>query len=230
MFRAAILLWCALPLLAQTAPRGTEPKLKAADYPAHALAGDVAIGAEYMVHTFGRAGQTFVADKYLTVEVALYPPRGESLMVSTGNFSLRLNGKKQALVPQAPGFVAASLKYPDWQQERRLEGYGGIGNAGVIIGRPRPTERFPGDPTARTPLPPAPRAPEPDNPSGMEKQPPSPADVVAVESSLPEGPASGPVSGSMASSEAAPISEFRLHAMAAVWQPMEDAYRSPPST
>jgi hypothetical protein len=98
-------------------------------------------------------------------------------------------------LPQAPGFVAASLKYPDWDQERRLEGYGGIGNAGVILGRPRPTERFPGDPTARTPLPPAPRAPEPEDPGGIDRQPPPSVDVVAVESALPEGPAPGPVSG-----------------------------------
>ena len=193
--RWTVLLWAALAAAQAPAPRGTGPKPRAADYPAHTQAGQLAIGAEYMVHSFSGSGQTFVAEKFLVVEVALYPPRGATITVQAGHFALRVNGKKQAILAQAPGFVAASLKYPDWEYRPRLEGYGGAGNAGVILGRPAPTERFPGDPNARNRLPAPPRAPEPDNPSGADRPPQVTADEVAVESSLPEGPSRGPVSG-----------------------------------
>lgn len=191
---AAIAAVCTL-LAAQTAPEGTPVKPKAADYPIHARAGNLEIAAEYMVRSFGLDGQMFATGDYLVVEVALFPPRGETLTVSTAAFTLRMNGRKQLIHPQAPGFVAASLKYPDWQQSPRLEAGAGTGNTGVIIGRPDPVERFPGDPRARTRLPAPPRAPGPENRSGIERKPEPAADEIAVRAALPEGPARGPVSG-----------------------------------
>lgn len=190
----AVLVFCAL-LPAQTAPEGTPVKPKAADYPAHARAGSLEIGAEYMVRSFSLAGRTFTTGDYLVVEVALFPPKGDGMMISADAFSLRMNGKKQAILPQSPGMVAASLKYPDWGRRPRLEAGAGAGNTGIILGRPEPVERFPGDPRARTRIPAPPRAPEPERPGGIERQPEPTADEIAVRASLPEGQARGPVSG-----------------------------------
>lgn len=193
------LLFCACllcgSLAAQDAPRGLPTRSAAADYPAHARAGNLAIGAEYMVRSFSGRGHTFATGDYLVIEVALFPPRGETVEVSSGAFSLRINGKKRALLAQSPGMVAASLKYPDWDEPRRLEVGGGLGDAGVIYGRPEPVERFPGDPRARNPLPRPPRAPDPPNPSGIERRPPPAADEIAVESALAEGPTRAAVAG-----------------------------------
>ncbi|MFB3827832.1 MAG: hypothetical protein ACE15B_13755 [Bryobacteraceae bacterium] len=168
-----------------------EPKQKPEDYPVHARPGKAALGADFTVHSFSDGRQFFVTEAHLVVEIAVYPAKGEPLMVSTQQFTLKVNGKKQLVYAQTPGMVAASLKYPDWERRRKLEAYGGIGNAGVILGRPSPVERFPGDPRARSPLPPAPRAPE----AERTKAPEPTAEEVAVSAALPEGETSSAVAG-----------------------------------
>ena len=193
--RALLTLLAVAPLIAQ-GPYGTTPKPKATDYPAHTLVGRVWLGAEYFVRSIPVRGQTLVVEDYLVVEAALYPPAGQTLVVSDGQFTVRLNGRKQVLHAQAPGFVAAALKYPDWERRPSLVGYGGLGDAGVIIGRPEQVERFPGDNrTARTRLPAPPRAPAPEDPTGLAKEETPPPHQLVVEAALPGGAAKGPVSG-----------------------------------
>ncbi|HWQ54979.1 MAG TPA: hypothetical protein VN442_14935 [Bryobacteraceae bacterium] len=185
---------CAL-LPGQTSFGGVPAKDSAAAYSAHARAGRLEIGAEYLVRSIaGRRGIFFVKD-YLVVEVAVFPPRGGTTEVTAGAFTLLMNGKKRPILPQSPGFVAASLKYPEWREGPRLEAVAGAGNAGVILGRPDPVERFPGDPNATSRVPRPPRAPEPENPGGIDRQREATADEVAVASALPEGPARLPVAG-----------------------------------
>ncbi len=175
------------------AAAGTDPKPKAAEYPAHAALPKLAIGAEYLVRSFSGHNQTFATQDHLVVEVAVYPA-GEKLAVSFGHFGLRINGKKEVLAPVSAGFVAASLKYPDWERRGRLEGIAGTGSGGIILGRPSPVERFPGDPSTRDRLPPQPRAPEAENAGGRESQPVRPEDVL-VECELPAGDVQQPVAG-----------------------------------
>ena len=173
------------------AQSGTAPKASPADYPARASVAKLSIGADYMVHSFSAGRQTFIAKDYLVVEVALYPAKGERFIVDTGQFSLRVNGKKQAVAPQAPEFVAASLKYPDWETHRQLEA--GVGP--IIMGRPQSVERFPGDPEARQRVPNPPQPPATDDPSGQDNEPPVTADQLVVQTALPESEVHGPVSG-----------------------------------
>lgn len=186
-----------LLLLAGTlGAEGTTPKAKAEEYPAQATAGKVSLGAEYLVRSFQGRNRTFVANDYLVIEAAVYPAKGEPLLVSSGQFTLRVNGKKRVLFPQAPSFVAASLKYPDWEMRPTLTAGAGVGNTGVIIGRPPVTERFPGDPRPpQTRLPAPPRAPEPEDPSGLGSEEAVRAEEVVVETALPEGEISAPISG-----------------------------------
>lgn len=188
---ACVGLFCALAW----GQSGTSPKASAGDYPVQAKAGEVALGAEYLVHSISSSQQTFVAPDFLVFEVAVFPPKGQSVEISTGQFRLRINGKKQVLYAQSPGFVAASLKYPDWEYRPTLEAGAGVGGGGVTIGRPNPVERFPGDrrPTeGRTPAPPQVPA---QTPGGVEKQPVQMAEEAVVNSALPEGRTTGPVSG-----------------------------------
>ena len=143
-----------------------------------------------MIHSFSGGRQTFIAKDYLVVEVALYPAKGERVMVEASQFSLRVNGKRQALAPQAPEFVAASLKYPDWETHPQLEADAGP----IILGRPQSVERFPGDPEARQRMP-SPPKPTLDDRSGQDKEPQVTADQLAVQAALPAGEVHGPVSG-----------------------------------
>jgi hypothetical protein len=195
--RLTLILCCASFAFAQG---GTDPKPKAEDYDVHASSKYVAIGAEFMIHSFSGQGQTYIVKDYLVVEVALYPPKDESvkppkyqsLDVNEGSFALRINGKRQALTPVAPSMVVTALQHPDWQSGPRLEGGGGLGNTGVILGRPAPTQ-VPGgqQPPQRR----IPGAPPPDNPGGIEPEPRVSAPELLVKTALPEGPHRGPVSG-----------------------------------
>ena len=135
----------------------------------------------------------YLAEGFLVVEVTFYPPKDEAPLVAIGHFTLRLNGRKPELLAQAPPFVAASLRHPDMQQRPELVASAGVGDAGVIVGRRPPTERFPGDPrTTRDRLPP-PRAPTGEDRSGIERPEPARPEDVAVAQALPEGPAKGPI-------------------------------------
>jgi len=176
--------------------QATETKARPEDYEAHAQARSAAIGAELTVHSFSRGEAAFIAKDYLVVEVAVYPPKGETLAVQIADFSLRLNGKKQVLQPQPPSMVAASLKHPEWEQPSgpTVAVGGTIGNAGVVLGGPpRNPNPFPGsDPPGgqRRPTVGAPK----DNPGGIEKEPVK-AEVLVVETAFPEGSHHAPVSG-----------------------------------
>jgi hypothetical protein len=180
-------LW-ALALWTAAAQNGTRPKDKPTDYPAHTTSDQVVLGAEYLVHSVPGAGETYFVPNYLVVEVACFPAKGARPNLQAGQFTLRINGKRDVVFPQAPSFVAASLKYPDWERRPRL-----VGEAGpVIIGRPERVERFPGDPRpGRTRLPEPPRAPD----TGSPREPAMSAEELVVDAALPEGEAAGPVSG-----------------------------------
>src|SRR5512141_98224 len=99
MVRYLVFLAGALAAYAQGSPgmtipaEGTTPKASAAEYPVHARSGNLAIGAEYLVHSFGSGEQMYLAENYLVVEVALFPAKGESVTAGAGKFALRVNGK-----------------------------------------------------------------------------------------------------------------------------------------
>ncbi|HKW96566.1 MAG TPA: hypothetical protein VJN43_02485 [Bryobacteraceae bacterium] len=173
---------------------GTAPKDKPPDYPAHAAVGDIAIGADYLVHSIPANTQTFFAPDYLVVEVAVFPKRGSSIEIGVGTFTLRVNGKKQAIYSDSTGMVAASVKYPDWEQRKNLEVGAAVGDAGVVIGRPPAVGRFPDNPRQQqTRLPRLPKAP--DAQQGVEREEPEDLDTALARTALPQGAVSIPVSG-----------------------------------
>lgn len=190
--RILALLCCAGLASAQ----GTGPKPKPEDYDVHAQASDAAIGAEFMVHSFSRGEQMYIAKDFLVVEVALYPPKDRTIDVHNAQFSLRVNGKKQLLQAQPSTVVAAALQHPEWEQSGpTIQMGGGIGNTGVVLGGPpRNTNPFPGSnpPGQSQPR----RVPNPnDNAGGVDKAPPVRADELVVETALPEGSHRAAVSG-----------------------------------
>lgn len=171
-----------------------EPRPRPSDYAAHVQLAKLGIGAEYLVRSLQAGGQTIVLPSYLVVEVALYPARGEQLLVQATQFALRLNGSKRPLMPQAPPLVAAAVKYPDWERRPELVVGGNLGDAGVVIGGRQPVERFPGDPRARTSRLPAPQT-SPEQIAGLDKEPQIPPEQLVVETALPEGVITAPVAG-----------------------------------
>jgi len=91
------------------APRGGP-----SDYQAHARAGSVTIGAEFMRHAVPTPEGEFSNENYVAVEVGLFGAPGERTKISIADFSLRINGKK-AVPSQHFGMAFADLKDPSWE-------------------------------------------------------------------------------------------------------------------
>jgi len=181
-----------LAAAALTYAQGTTPKPRAAEYPVHGEAGPVAIGAEYMVHSFGSGEQMYVVENFLVVEVALYPPKGETFTIDQTQFTLHVNGKKAAIIPQPPSMVAATLSHPEWRSRPTADI--GAGPVNVGLGYPPNTPRFPGaPPPPHYPAPP--RAPDAGAPGGIEKRQAATPEELLTQTALPSDPRRGPVSG-----------------------------------
>lgn len=102
---------CALGY-AQTS--GTTPKAKPTDYPVQASVGDLVIAAEYLLHSVGTGNGSFLAPNYLVIEIAVYPAKKQPVTISSGQFTLRVNGAKEELPAELAAIAAASLKFSDW--------------------------------------------------------------------------------------------------------------------
>lgn len=117
------------------------PRGGPADYQAHARAGAVTIGAEFMRHAVPTPQGEFSTEDYVTVETGLFGAAGEHTKLSSGDFSLRINGKKA--LPSVPfGMVLANLKDPDWVPPEPPKPKGGglsTGGDGTQPGDPPPT-------------------------------------------------------------------------------------------
>ena len=174
--------------------QGTPPKASAAEYPVQAVSGNLAIGAEYLVHSFGSGEQMYLAENYLVVEVALFPPKGKSVTADASRFALRLNGKKTLLYAQSPALVAIHLKQREWETSRGAEADLGVGGVNIGLGHPQQRDPVTGVPTGRR-LPAPPRAPDADVPGGGEARQRERPEELLIRTALPEDPHRGAVSG-----------------------------------
>jgi hypothetical protein len=156
--------------------QGTEPKAKADDYETSDTAGRVAIGAEYMVHSFSGSGKTFLAQDYLIGEAALFPKKGEPVTASQGDFSLRLDGRTLLRTASAQQVVQA-LERRGWTNQRGVQASPPYGQAPG--GQPRPM----------------PRAPEPDYRGNVPRGEDVKATDLVTQTAFPEGNFAGAVSG-----------------------------------
>ena len=198
--RVLVFFVAALAAHAQSPPNfsihaeGTPPKPSAGEYPAHATSGNLAIGAEYMVHSFGSGEQMYLAENYLVVEVALFPPKGEGITAGAAGFTLRVNGKA-LLYAQNPQMVAANLNRRDYNSPRGPTADLGMGGVNIGLGYPQGRSPVPGAPDDRRRLPNPPRAPDAGAPGGGEPKEQVRPEEVLLRTALPEDAHRGPVSG-----------------------------------
>lgn len=186
---------CIWILLSAAVLVAAEPARKPQEYPVHARTGNIIIAAENLGPSVPTPSGGIYVNNYIVIEVAVF---GETKAVRTAelsasHFALRINGSRSVLRPDSAGFVAAAIKYSDWERYRGLEGTVGLGDAGVRIGRPTPEARFPGD---RRPI--EGRAPNPVPPvnSPVEtKKDDTPVEELVQRAALPDGEPVLPVSG-----------------------------------
>jgi hypothetical protein len=117
--------------------KGMPPRAAPSEYQTQATAGMVTIAAEFMGHAVPTPEQTVASDDYVVLDVGIYGPPGARVMLSRGDFSLRINGKKMPVSSEPYELVFKSLRDPEWQppvpQESKSKGgvtTGGGGGGG----------------------------------------------------------------------------------------------------
>jgi hypothetical protein len=123
------------------------------------------------------------------VEVAFFPAAKNGIKISSAHFTLRINNKS-SLGAQSSGMVAASIKYPDWEQRPNMTAQAGP----LIFGAPPAVGRFPGDQRESRPLP-TPRVPDQTGTGDAGQQRDLPIEEAIAKAALPEGLSSEPVKG-----------------------------------
>jgi len=95
--------------------KGMPPRVAPTEYQAQAQAGKVTVAAEFLGHSVPTPEGTYTTEDYVVVEAALFGPPDARTKLTTGDFSLRINGKKGALPSQPYELVFHSLKDPEWE-------------------------------------------------------------------------------------------------------------------
>jgi len=95
--------------------KGLPPRAAPSEYQAQAKAGAVTIAAEFAGHSVPKLEGPLNTEDFVVVETAFFGPPGAKLVLSTGDFTLRINGKKGKLDSVPFGMVTSSLKDPEWQ-------------------------------------------------------------------------------------------------------------------
>jgi len=99
---------------AQPEAKGLPPRATPGEYQAQAQAGKLTLAAEFKGHSIPTLQGTLTTEDYVVVEAGLFGPADARATLSTGDFSLRINGRKVPLPSQPYGFVIGSVKDPEW--------------------------------------------------------------------------------------------------------------------
>src|SRR5438270_251342 len=114
--------------------RGMTPRASPADYQAQTQAGAMTISADFAGHAVPKPEGPLSTEDYVVVEAGLFGAAGAPIKLSIEDFSLRINGKKTPLPSRPSGFVARSLKDPQWvapeEAEPKSKSKGGISSGG----------------------------------------------------------------------------------------------------
>jgi hypothetical protein len=75
-----------------------------------------AIGADFAGHNLPTQEGLLHSEDYVAIEVGIYGPPEARLMLSQGDFSLRINGNKKPVASEPYELVGKSVKDPDYQE------------------------------------------------------------------------------------------------------------------
>ena len=127
--------------------KGLPPRVSPTDYQAQAKAGNITIGAEFMAHGVPTPQAVFSSEDYVVVEIGIFGPPASRAKISSSDFSLRINGKKQSTPSQSVEAVFRSLKDPEWEppktEAKSKTSFGGGG--GGADNSPPPVVHMPMD-------------------------------------------------------------------------------------
>ena len=132
---------------AQIEAKGLPPRATPADYQAQTKAGTVTIAAEFTGHSVPTLQGPLTTEDYVVVETGFFGASDGQIRLSSGDFSLRINGKKSPLPSLPYGMVLASLKDPEWEPPEEAKSKsksslstGGSGGQSQADGPPPPVK------------------------------------------------------------------------------------------
>ena len=109
----------AAPATPQTPPletaKGMPPRATPVDYMAQAVAGPITIAAEFTGHGINTTQGALTTEDYVVVELGIFSTGGARVKLSAEDFTLRINGKKQAQPAEPFLVIRPSLKDPEWE-------------------------------------------------------------------------------------------------------------------
>ncbi len=123
--------------------KGLPPRAAPSDYQSQTQAGALTLAAEFKGHSVPTFDNVLSSEDYVVVEAALFGDAGSRTKLATGDFSLRINGKKAALPAQPYGLVLSSLKDPAWdppESKSKSKTSLGSGGQGESSGPPAPVK------------------------------------------------------------------------------------------
>jgi hypothetical protein len=117
---AAAALFCCVAGWGQAPPaarvsKGLPPRATPTEYLSHAQAGAITIAAEFDQHSVPTAETTLSTEDFVAVEVGIFGAAGAHAMLSSADFSLRINGKKSALPAEQFASVFRNLRDPSYE-------------------------------------------------------------------------------------------------------------------
>ncbi|HVW10965.1 MAG TPA: hypothetical protein VHC90_20405 [Bryobacteraceae bacterium] len=134
--------FCAL-LGAQTAPapetpavhatKGIPARGSAAEYMGHGKVGALSIGADFDGHDIPTLESTLTTEDFVAVEVGVFGAPGAHAIISAGDFSLRINGKKSTIPTEGFSALTRNLRDPSWtppDQKEKEKSRGGLNTGG----------------------------------------------------------------------------------------------------
>ena len=125
-------------------PQGLPPRTSPSDYPAQTRVGAVTLAADFAGHGLPTPDGPLSSDDYVVVEVAVFGPPGTRLPISSNDFSLRINNRKNPTPSESYERVGTSVKDPEWTPPEKPE----KGGNGILGGGGNDTSKEPPRPPA----------------------------------------------------------------------------------
>ncbi len=95
--------------------KGMPPRAAPTDYQVQAKVGALTLAADFDGHAVPTLEAAYSSEEYVVVELAFFGEPNARLKLSIEDFTLKINDRKAPYPSQAFGYVARSLKDPEWQ-------------------------------------------------------------------------------------------------------------------
>jgi hypothetical protein len=101
--------------------KGMPPRAAPTDYQVQAKVGAVTLAADFDGHAVPTLEAAYSSEEYIVVELAFFGEPEARLKLSIEDFSLKINDRKAPFTSQPFGYVARTLKDPEWQPPEEPE-------------------------------------------------------------------------------------------------------------